>query len=447
MSKLSPARALALDILSYARKNDSYAKEVLHASEKYTSLSPEDRSFASKLVFGVSSSYGVLDECINFYLSKPTKLAPSVRDALRISTFELLYLEKSPHAAVSQGVELVRSVAHRASGLANAVLRKIADNKDSFLYSGKDQTEILAKQSGFNYKFAKLIVDSIGEDACSDLMRAQTEPAPVYVYLLDDKKVEIDQNNLEPIAGLERSYKVLNASDFTQNFDESYAVVMDASAQYVSRIALGAGRGNMLEVGSGRGTKSSLFASIIKDRQLDLDLVCLEQFAYKNEIAKKRIAPLTDKLPNFISADATQDLSSVLSPDFDTVFIDAPCSGSGTLRRHPELVWSTNKEKLASLQALQFKILSNCSQYVKAGGELIYATCSVLQAENEELIEKFLASKAGQDFELESVLEREGLEEAFLDEFSKHTQGSYFKHQVKKGGPDGHFCARLIKKR
>ena len=132
MSKLSPARKLALDVLMEADRRGMYARDVLSSRASAKAIDQRDSAFAARLALGVAATQGVLDELLDQFLDKPKKVAPRVRMALRISVFEMLYLHTPGRVAVSQGVELVRSGAKSAAGLANAVLHKVADNVEDF---------------------------------------------------------------------------------------------------------------------------------------------------------------------------------------------------------------------------------------------------------------------------------------------------------------------------
>lgn len=121
MSKLSPARKLALDVLMEADRRGMYARDVLSSRASAKALDQRDSAFAARLALGVAATQGILDELLDQFLDKPKKVAPRVRMALRISAFEMLYLHTPGRVAVSQGVELVRSGAKSAAGLANAV--------------------------------------------------------------------------------------------------------------------------------------------------------------------------------------------------------------------------------------------------------------------------------------------------------------------------------------
>ena len=133
MSKLSPARKLALDVLMEADRRGMYARDVLSSRASAKAIDQRDSAFAARLALGVAATQGILDELLDQFLDKPKKVAPRVRMALRTSAFEMLYLHTPGRVAVSQGVELVRCGAKSAAGLANAVLHKVSDNVETLL--------------------------------------------------------------------------------------------------------------------------------------------------------------------------------------------------------------------------------------------------------------------------------------------------------------------------
>lgn len=115
-----------------ADRRGMYARDVLSSRASAKAIDQRDSAFAARLALGVAATQGILDELLDQFLDKPKKVAPRVRMALRISAFEMLYLHTPGRVAVSQGVELVRSGAKSAAGLANAVLHKVADNVEDF---------------------------------------------------------------------------------------------------------------------------------------------------------------------------------------------------------------------------------------------------------------------------------------------------------------------------
>jgi 16S rRNA (cytosine967-C5)-methyltransferase len=151
---------------------------------------------------------------------------------------------------------------------------------------------------------------------------------------------------------------------------------------------------------------------------------------------------------------ATSEAEALLGGDFDAVFLDAPCSGTGTMRRHPEICWALAPEALdptreESLPALQLDLLRAASSRVRVGGALVYATCSVLRAEDEDVVRAFLASEEGRGFRIAPVDAAPGV--ACLDESARELVGGrmtcegLFRSSPRVGGCDGHFCARLVR--
>ncbi|MBQ6521633.1 MAG: transcription antitermination protein NusB, partial [Atopobiaceae bacterium] len=127
MSQIAPARRAALAAGSDARRRDGRIRDIIRTHAAFGGLSDADRALATRLAVGAVAARDLTDELIASHLKRPSSLEPRVADALRISAFELLFLDTPDEVAVSQGVELVRTVAPRAAGLANAVLRRVAE--------------------------------------------------------------------------------------------------------------------------------------------------------------------------------------------------------------------------------------------------------------------------------------------------------------------------------
>ncbi len=177
-AKLSPGRLVALRILIAARESGRYARELAADACASASLDSRDAAFARRLALGVTGCSGCLDDALNSVLDDPRSLTADVRDALRIGAYELLYLGTSPQVAVSQGVELARMCAHGAAGLANAVLRRVAEGANAFL-AAEDASEqhramvSCARRAGLPTWLVRRIVDSLGEERSSNAAPAR----------------------------------------------------------------------------------------------------------------------------------------------------------------------------------------------------------------------------------------------------------------------------------
>ena len=479
MAVASPARTTALHLLSLQRRRGARARDLLRSAHEMDTLGVKARSLATRLVLGVNVASGELDRRIDSFASRPGSIQPRVRDALRVAAFEVLYLETPPQVSVSQGVELVRGVQPRAAGMANAVLRRILscrlevdearERVGAVAKSGAGQASSadLSMVSGYPRWLCERFLSELGVvDACA-LCAAALEPAPVYVArgrrAADPARLEYRLAKLsaepEP-TGLPASWKLASGARLGKSGLVASAdiAVADLSAQVVCRVAAPA-QGRVLEVGQGRATKSLLLARAMDEMSATPAVCGCELVGSKVRLARSRME--TAGLSSQVSCtefDATRladdDVPEALSGEFSSVLVDAPCSGTGTMRRHPEIPWALEEGSLDparadGLPALQLSMLSAAASRVARGGSLVYATCSVLRCENEDVVSAFLGSEAGRWFRLESVLDAPGV--ACLSDAGREvvsscvTDDGTYRSVPRDGGPDGHFCARLVR--
>ena len=404
--KLTPARKAAVQLVREVRERDAYARELIDARRGSWRDSQEDFDYMQVLVFGVVMCAGTLDELINRNLNSLKDIKDDVRDALRISAYELIYLHKPDHVVVDQGVEMVRLVARKAAGLANAVLRKMAADAQGFPWGDKDtEHTAFARFYGVQQWFCDSLLMQYGIQATEDMLEAFLAPAPTYMV----------DNPYLPGARF--------AADL-------------ASQQVASMVPVD---GTVLEIGAGRGTKTMLMQrnAYAWYRQPAV-IHTVDVHAFKADILRQRMAE--QHVPGVYThvGDAT-DLDSVqgLPQSFDAVFIDAPCSGTGTLRRHPEIRWSLKKRDVSALAAIQLGMLKSAAGYVVRGGVMVYATCSILRRENDEVVASFLKSAQGKGFEIVECAP------AFEEFDDCVTDAGFFQSLPAKGGPDGHFAVIL----
>lgn len=454
ISNASAARKVVLNVARDVRERDAFVGQVLQAHLDSAQLTPADKAFATKLAFGIVSTQGTLDEAIDRFLKKPRSISPSVRDVLRIGTYEILFLDKSPHAAVDQGVELVKEVAIKAKGLVNAVLRKIAGAKPSFPF-GDPSTDgaALARLEGFPFWITEMIVRERGPEYARTFMQASNLDAPVFIAVnslktSDEKVLSVINeigfeaspvNEVPPQENTDTSsfgcYRLSHPRAVAhprvrQLFAQGKILASDAASQMIAHLAMpDVCPQSFLEIGSGRGTKTILLQNAAKRKfGTQVALTILDSHAFKTDLAKKRAETYDIDLAGVLTHDATH-LDEVLNKTtFDAVFLDAPCSGLGTLRRHPEIRWRLTEKDIAELARLDAALLESASKRVSPGGMLTYATCTITKSENENLVSAFLKSESGKDFSLLPVGGR-----------------TVFFTQLKPGSCDAHFAVRLVR--
>lgn len=477
MASCAPARKVALTVVSRARRREAYARELLRTAPEMTRLSLRSRGLASRLVLGSCACKGQLDEVLDRYVAKPKGLQPRVRDALRLACFELLHLDTATQVAVSQGVELVRDVAPRAAGLANAVLRKVAAEERPQVRAAKEAVEAclsgqgeasdcqLAAASGMPEWLVSTIRESWGTAKAAQVALSQLEPAPVWVATntgvttTEAAFVKLQEAQTAPVPiALPGSFVLekpaaLSGSGLVGSVD---VVVSDLGSQMVSRIGAPQPGSALLEVGQGRATKTLLLENAAASLGGAATIVAVDVSESKVRLAAERVSHGWEASVLSLAYDATKLADAALPPEldrtFDTVFCDVPCSGTGTMRRHPEIPWTLKEENLApfGLPQLQWSILCAAAHRVSPGGTLIYATCSICSQEDQAVVEAFLATPLGSQFEVAHVCDAPGVLAApkpFRDLVASHaTPEGYFCSLPSLLGPDGHFAARLIRR-
>lgn len=464
---LSPARRCALTALVEAQRRGAYVRDVLAASPDAAALEGRDRAFALRLALGATAVMGCADELLDRFLARPDRVQPALRWALRIAAFELLYLDTPAHVGVSQGVELARSVARGAAGLANAVLRRVAEARASYL----DARDVLddrrpgvarARRAGMPVWLADDIAASRGEAAAAAVLAAQLQAAPQAVQVAAPAP-----GSFRPAwadAGETASYpgcvRVGDAALLMAEgvLERAEAASSDLNAQLIAGAATRPG--TCLEVGAGRGTKTFVMAAQARRVGWARTHVALDLSAAKCALNAERMSAAGLGRLETVAGDAT-DLDAVLAPRdarlgapcrFATVFVDAPCSGTGTMRRHPEIAWRLSAAEVhEDLPCLQLAILRQAARRVEEGGELVYATCSVLRAENEQVVEAFLASAEGAAFvpvpvSAAPLYDGEAYAEARSYLRAHEDAQGMFQTVPAPGAFDGHFCARLVRR-
>lgn len=411
------------------------------------SIPARDAAFARSLAIGTTQMRGSLDFAIDHWASKPGAIQPQVRDALRMSTYEILFMSTPHEVAVDQGVEAVRSVVSRATGLANAVLRRTSESSDEFPWNVSDEPRRTALLTGHPEWLVRMLFSDLGAEVGGAVLAANNTPPPLFVAanpaLTDDEGLEYALNSLEAAPapyGPAGCFRVGNpapaiASDLLV---QHKAFVSDASSQTIAQMCVARPEMRCIEIGAGRGTKTLLLLAHAERLSAKLELTSVDSDARKlDELARRTVKAGFDQ-PETVAVDASTDALLEAVAPADVVLVDAPCSGLGTLRRHPEKRWDLTPETIAALVALQSSMLDRAAELVRPGGFVVYSTCTLLAAENDTVVDAFLGSDKGSAFT--DALEPERVPEEFMKWI---TAGGRLQTLPTEAGPDGHFAAVL----
>lgn len=446
------ARRLARDVVTSVRERTAYSHEVLDAKLRTIQLPPAEVSFATRLAYGVIQTRGTLDEALDRHLPG-RRIEPRVRDALSVSAYELLFLGTEPRIAVHQGVELVRTLRSQAAGLANAVLRRLADDASAFPWGdpGSDAAAF-ARLHGHPLWLAEMWIDELGPETAAQIMAADNEPAPLYVAVnpfaasAEEAHAALEADGANP-----RDCAVPGCMEAGDGgaavrgaaLREGLVIACDATAQAVVRLVRATTGQRVLEVGSGRGTKTLLLQASAMETGGPAEIYAVDLHPFKARLLAERLGTLGVPGVTPLVGDATHmDLvEGVPEPgSLDAVLVDAPCSGLGTLRRHPEKRWRVTPEDIESLAALSLRLLGAAATLVRPGGFVVYSTCTVARQENEAVVDAFLASDCGDTWSVDDIVGEMPVEwQRFI------TEEGYFSSHPVSAGPDGHFAARLVR--
>jgi 16S rRNA (cytosine967-C5)-methyltransferase len=448
---VSPARVAAFEILMRIQTTDAYASEMLHSS-RFAMLSPADHGLLSELVMGVLRWRGLLDDKIAEHYGCPSadrsasrkipalgaqnvtrtghpsnlsnqplaKLDLEVLTALRLGAYQILFLDRVPkHAAVNESVELVKSAHKRsAAGLVNAVLRKIERGPGDLdtraahpewlverwarvygaeaarricKYDQAAPTAVIRPQSP--HPFGKLsagssktakggaptslgATDAKNEVELRSTGRTRASAPTRLVEELRDEGIQLEPGKLLSSAFTVKSGDITA----TSAFHERRVMIQDEASQLVA-LLVGDGK-KILDCCAAPGGKTRILA----ERNPEAMVVAMELHPHRAALLRKLVPAENVRV---IAGDVRK---MPFAGTFDRILVDAPCSGTGTLARNPEIKWRLRAEVLLRLQKYQIEILQAAMKHVAQGGRVVYSTCSLEPEENEDVIEKALAA-------------------------------------------------------
>lgn len=406
--KVSPARLAAYEVLWRVQTEDAYASNLL-ASSRYESLSAADHALAQELTLGVLRWQLQLDWLIeHFARRKIAKLDVEVALALRLGLYQLLFLSRiPPHAALNESVNLVKlHKKHSAAPLVNGVLRAVQR-------AGKAQVQTLWES--IQAPLERLSIETshplwllekwagrfgIDETRALALANNQTpqtafrfqpgvQDAAVTREWFAAQQIQLRDSALVPNAAVIEQGSLSARAEPVQN---GWIYLQDEASQLVAHLAanyrLLTTDYRLLDLCAAPGSKTSLLASLLPESAL---IIASDLHLHRLQTLYELAGRAKVENLHLVQLDATRPLPFATEPQFDLVLLDAPCSGLGTLQRHPEIKWRITAGKLDELAALQKVLLENVAAQVRVGGLLAYSVCSTEPEEGEAIIADFCA--------------------------------------------------------
>src|SRR5258708_1202126 len=455
---VSPARAVAFEILLRVEREDSYAAELLH-SDRLSKLSSRDHGLATELVMGVLRWQSLLDQRLAAASSqKLERLDGEVLAALRLGVYQLQFLSRVPaHAAIFESVELVKTARKRsAAPFVNAVLRTFAGRSPESVLADDILAEInksadsttLAENAAHPPWLVERWREHYGIQAARQICTYDQTVPGTAIHIHDgqahDEQAHDHQSDAElSAAGVQLSPgRLLSAArrviagdvTGTRAYEEGRVSIQDEASQLV---ALLAGRGEtILGCCGAPGSNTALLAR--RNPRAGV-------FATELHPHRARLLQSLSRVPNVhvVAADARH---LPFTSAFDRILADVPCSGTGTLALNPEIKWRLKSGDLRQLRSRQVAILKSVLAQLAIGGRLVYSTCSLEREENEAVVEAALVGRtefkvADLKGELEQLRQSGELASGF--DFASVLAGPYLRTIPGVHPCDGFFAAMI----
>lgn len=418
----------------------AYADKALFNILKFSGLEERDRAFLKELSFGTIRRRKRLDFLISKRLKrKINELDPDVLNILRLGVYQICYLRVPDYASVNEMVAITKVLkGGGAEKLVNAVLRRVSREgcePERF----DDPIEELSVVESHPKWLVELWESRFGLELTRDICRHDNEAQPVTIRVNDLKKSP--QELISELAGegvdssqggLSESLSISSGLDLstTGSYGRGEFIIQSEASMLVADAFSEFGGKDFIDLCSAPGGKTTHLAQMLHGEG---KVISVELNPARAEIVKRNIKRMSFKNIKLVIGDATKvELEAA-----DGVLLDAPCTGLGVLGRRPELRWRVKPEDIAKMAEIQRRLLERAAEMVRPGGLLVYSTCTISAAENEDQITSFLERHS--EFELEKL-------PAVFERFPVDLEQGYIQLIPPRDKMDGFFVARMHKK-
>ncbi len=441
---MKSARQVAFEALLKIHKDGAFSNlAVDNALKENPELDDRDKAFVTNIVYGTLERLMLIDYNLSLYLNQPLKkLKPELHTILRMGAYQILFMDKVPaHAAVSESVALAKeNKSAFAASVVNAVLRRVADAGVKYPDMDEKSPEYLSVKYSCPQWIIELWANAYGFDNAVAMAERALDTPPVTVRVntlktnADDLIWKLAEEGVisEKSADMEDTLVLSNTGsvDSLEAYKQGLFHAQDKASQLCCAALAPVVGDTVFDMCASPGGKTFTIAEIMGNtgtiKAFDI---------YQSRVDLIRNGAKTLGITNVIS---TLSDASVYNENFgtaDRILCDVPCSGLGVIRRKPEIRYKTAAD-IAGLPDIQFSIICNAARYLKPGGRLVYSTCTLNPAENDDVCDRFLSRF--EDFEAVDFLP----DEPRIDPESKYLTLMPHVH-----GTDGFFIAVFEKKR
>lgn len=439
-------RKLALEALYKIDNEEAYSNIVLDEllNKNRNTLSNKDINFISELLYGVTTWKLTLDTIIQKYSKiKIKKISPWVINILRMGAYQIVFLDKVPKsAAVNESVNLCKKYGVKSVGFVNAILRKIEKKDYLELFEIKDEIEKISKTNSMPQWIVKELAKEFDTEKVNEICENSNLKPKITIRVnnlkttkselikkLQSKKIEVEEGILEDFLYLKNVKNITKLEEYKQGL----FTMQDESAGLTALVLNPKEGENILDCCSAPGGKTTYIAEIMNNNG---NIIAWDLHKKRLEKVKENSKRLGINIIKTEVNDATV-LKEEYIEKFDKILIDAPCLGLGVIKRKPDIKWQRKFEDIIEISKIQEKILNICSKYLKKGGILVYSTCSIIQAENDIIIQNFIN---------DSIFDLEEINNINISKIENKIERKGVKKLYPNEKMDGFFIAKLIKK-
>lgn len=403
MSKKKNVRDAAVQLLESVEKNQAYSNLLLNSAIEKNEISPIDIGLLTELVYGTLQRKMTLDYYLKPFIEENKKLQSWVINLLRLTVYQMVYLDKIPdRAAIYEAVEIAKRRGHKGiASLVNGVLRSIQRKGLPSLDQITDPAERISVETSHPIWLVKRWVSQFGiektREMCEVNLTAPLQTARVNLTRISREEcldlLEDEGFDVEPSPIIPEAIKCLRGNlASSKAFKYGLLTIQDESSM-LAAYALGIKEEEViLDACAAPGGKSSHIAEKLGNSG---KVVSLDLHEHKVKLIVKNAERLGLENIDARKMDSRQAAEHFEKESIDRILLDAPCSGLGVMRRKPDMKYTKKEHDLSQLQSIQLSLLESVAPLLKAGGTLVYSTCTVDKSENQEVVDKFLSEHHG----------------------------------------------------